>query len=98
MFGFSENRLSNSEKNTKRRKKRVLLVIGTSILKPMSICCSLFLKENESEPNIISVDLTNLKLEALKEYHALNDYIHFLFLSTCDITEYQISKQHLIDT
>jgi hypothetical protein len=34
-----------------------------------------WLKENESDPNIISIDLTNLKFEALKEYHALNNYI-----------------------
>jgi len=34
-----------------------------------------WLKENGSEPNIISIDLTNLKFEELKEYHALNIYI-----------------------
>ena len=34
-----------------------------------------WLKENESEPNIISIDLTSLKFEELKEYHALNNYI-----------------------
>ncbi len=34
-----------------------------------------WIKENESDPNIISIDLTNLKFEALKEYHALNNYI-----------------------
>jgi len=34
-----------------------------------------WLKENESDPNIISIDLTNLKFEALKDYHALNNYI-----------------------
>ena len=34
-----------------------------------------WIKANESEPNIIPIDLTSLKFEALKEYHALNDYI-----------------------
>jgi len=34
-----------------------------------------WIKENETNPNIISIDLTNLKFEVLKEYHALNDYI-----------------------
>lgn len=34
-----------------------------------------WLKANVSEPNIISIDLTNLKFEELKEYHALNNYI-----------------------
>lgn len=34
-----------------------------------------WLKENESEPSIISIDLTSLKFEELKEYHALNNYI-----------------------
>ena len=34
-----------------------------------------WLKENESDPNIISIDLTNLMFEGLKEYHALNSYI-----------------------
>lgn len=34
-----------------------------------------WIEENEPEPNIISIDLTHLKFEALKEYHALNDYI-----------------------
>ena len=34
-----------------------------------------WIKENEPEPNIISIDLTNLKFEELKEYHALNNYI-----------------------
>ncbi|KAF0091974.1 MAG: hypothetical protein FD141_158 [Fusobacteria bacterium] len=35
----------------------------------------MWLKENGSEPNIISIDLTSLKFETLKEYHALNNYI-----------------------
>lgn len=34
-----------------------------------------WLEENEQESNIISIDLTNLRYEALKEYHALNNYI-----------------------
>ncbi|MDF1617919.1 ATP-binding protein [Petrocella sp. FN5] len=34
-----------------------------------------WIEENEPKPNIISIDLTQLKFEALKEYHALNDYI-----------------------
>ena len=34
-----------------------------------------WIKENESEHNIISIDLTSLKFEELKEYHALNNYI-----------------------
>lgn len=34
-----------------------------------------WIKVNESDHNIISIDLTSLKFEALKEYHALNDYI-----------------------
>lgn len=35
--------------------------------------------ENESDSNIIYIDLTQLKYEALKEYHALNDYIEDRF-------------------
>ena len=34
-----------------------------------------WIEENEQESNIISIDLTHLKFEELKEYHALNDYI-----------------------
>ena len=34
-----------------------------------------WIKENEPDPNIIYIDLTNLKFEALKDYHALNNYI-----------------------
>jgi predicted AAA+ superfamily ATPase len=34
-----------------------------------------WIEENEPESNIISIDLTHLKFEELKEYHALNDYI-----------------------
>ncbi len=35
--------------------------------------------EKESDSNIIYIDLTQLKYEALKEYHALNDYIEDRF-------------------
>lgn len=34
-----------------------------------------WIKTNETDYNIIYIDLTLLKFEALKEYHALNDYI-----------------------
>jgi uncharacterized protein len=34
-----------------------------------------WIKAHESDSNIIYIDLTQLKYEALKEYHALNDYI-----------------------
>jgi predicted AAA+ superfamily ATPase len=34
-----------------------------------------WIKTHESDSNIIYIDLTQLKYEALKEYHALNDYI-----------------------
>lgn len=34
-----------------------------------------WIEENEPESNIIYIDLTHLKFETLKEYHALNDYI-----------------------
>ena len=34
-----------------------------------------WLQENEPDSNTIFIDLTNLKFEELKEYHALNDYI-----------------------
>ncbi len=34
-----------------------------------------WIKSNESNHNIICIDLTLLKYEALKEYHALHDYI-----------------------
>ena len=34
-----------------------------------------WIKVNESESNIIPIDLTSLKFEMLKEYHALHDYI-----------------------
>jgi hypothetical protein len=38
-----------------------------------------WIEAHESAPNIISIDLTHLKFEALKEYHALNDYIEDKF-------------------
>lgn len=34
-----------------------------------------YIHETDSSANIISIDLTKLKFEQLKEYHALNDYI-----------------------
>lgn len=34
-----------------------------------------WIEKNDTDFNIISIDLTNLKFEELKEYHALNDYI-----------------------
>jgi len=38
-----------------------------------------WIEANESDPNIIYIDLTRLKFEALKEYHALNNYIEDRF-------------------
>ena len=38
-----------------------------------------WIKARESDSNIIYIDLTQLKYEALKEYHALNDYIEDRF-------------------
>lgn len=38
-----------------------------------------WLEKNEPESNIIFIDLTNLKFEELKEYHALNKYIEDRF-------------------
>ncbi len=34
-----------------------------------------WIEEHDPKSNIISIDLTNLKFEELKEYHALNNYI-----------------------
>ncbi len=34
-----------------------------------------WIEENDPKSNIISIDLTHLKFEELKEYHALNNYI-----------------------
>lgn len=56
-----------------------------------------WIKENESEPNIISIDLTSLKFESLKEYNALNDYIEEKYVSKKDnyifIDEVQMCEQ-----
>ncbi len=56
-----------------------------------------WIKANESEPNIIPLDLTSLKFEALKEYHALNDYIEDRYVSGKDnyifIDEVQMCEQ-----
>lgn len=38
-----------------------------------------WIKENDPKSNIISIDLTNLKFEELKEYHELNNYIEDRF-------------------
>jgi len=38
-----------------------------------------WIEGHESAPNIIYIDLTHLKFEALKEYHTLNDYIEDRF-------------------
>lgn len=38
-----------------------------------------WIEAHESDSNIIYIDLTQLKYEALKEYHALNDYIEDRF-------------------
>jgi predicted AAA+ superfamily ATPase len=38
-----------------------------------------WIEAHESNPNIIYIDLTLLRFEALKEYHALNDYIEERF-------------------
>ena len=38
-----------------------------------------WIEEHETDSNIIYIDLTQLKFEALKEYHALNDYIEDKF-------------------
>ncbi len=34
-----------------------------------------YIAKNDATANIISIDLTKIKFEHLKEYHALNDYI-----------------------
>lgn len=38
-----------------------------------------WIEEHETDSNIIYIDLTQLKFEALKEYHALNDFIEDKF-------------------
>ncbi|MCF8020628.1 MAG: ATP-binding protein [Vallitaleaceae bacterium] len=65
-----------------------------------------WIEENEQKPNIISIDLTQLKFEALKEYHALNDYIeerydrkkvNFVFIDEvqmCEQFELTINSLH----
>lgn len=62
--------------------------------------------EKESDSNIIYIDLTQLKYEALKEYHALNDYIedkfdrkksNYVFIDEvqmCDQFELTINSLH----
>jgi hypothetical protein len=64
------------------------------------------LKYYSPKPNIISIDLTQLKFEALKEYHALNDYIeerydrkkvNFVFIDEvqmCEQFELTINSLH----
>lgn len=41
-----------------------------------------WIRSNEPEANIISIDLTSLRYEALKEYHALNNYIEDYYENT----------------
>jgi len=65
-----------------------------------------WIKAHESESNIIYVDLTQLTYEALKEYHALNDYIedrydrkkvNFVFIDEvqmCEQFELTINSLH----
>lgn len=65
-----------------------------------------WIEENEPMPNIISIDLTQLKFEGLKEYHALNDYIeerydrkkvNFVFIDEvqmCEQFELTINSLH----
>ena len=45
---------------------------GKSKLMEQYLC---WILDKEPEANIISIDLTRLKYESLKEYHALNDYV-----------------------
>ena len=64
------------------------------------------IKKNESDPNIISIDLTDLKFEELKEYRALNHYIqerydgkrkNYLFIDEvqmCERFELTINSLH----
>ena len=65
-----------------------------------------WLEENYPESNIISIDLTNLKFEELKEYHVLNDYIeeryaikkdNYIFIDEvqlCDKFELTVNSLH----
>lgn len=43
-----------------------------------------WIENNEPKSNIIYLDLTNLKFEALKEYHALNNYIEERYIKEKD--------------
>ena len=56
-----------------------------------------WIRENETEYNIITIDFTNLKYEGLKEYHALNDYIEDRYVKGKDnyifIDEVQMCEQ-----
>jgi len=65
-----------------------------------------WIEDHESDSNIIYIDLTQLKYEALKEYHALNDYIedrydrkkeNFVFIDEvqmCEQFELTINSLH----
>ena len=65
-----------------------------------------WIEDHESDSNIIYIDLTRLKYEALKEYHALNDYIedwyerkkeNFVFIDEvqmCEQFELSINSLH----
>lgn len=39
-----------------------------------------YIKQNDATANIINIDLTKIKFERLKEYHALNDYVEQNYL------------------
>ena len=68
-----------------------------------------WIKVNEKDYNIIYIDLTLLQFEALKEYHALNDYIedryernksNYVFVDEvqmCDQFELTINSLHSTD-
>jgi len=65
-----------------------------------------WIEDHEADSNIIYIDLTQLKYEALKEYHALNDYIedrydrkkeNFVFIDEvqmCEQFELTINSLH----
>lgn len=65
-----------------------------------------WIEENEAEFNIIYIDLTNLKFEELKEYHALNNFIedkydrkkeNYVFIDEvqmCDQFELTVNSLH----
>jgi len=60
--------------------------------------------ENDLDANIVSIDLTKLKFEELKEYHKLNDYVeehfekrknNYLFvdeIQMCDTLSHNLDK------